>query len=304
MFRFTAAFVAALTCILVMRSTAQAHVVCGDRIFPTTLTMDDPGTSDELSLPTLQFTPTPNAQINSYGYEWDKNITEDLGFAINGDYLTQRSPSQHLAGWDNITVTLKDQHPCINHHPHQELAWSIGVIRLIPGTGSTQLRNAGAIANVGSTAPTFYFGKGMGDLSNSYLRPIAITGEVSRVFSDTRSAVPNALSYAASLQYSLPYYQQNIRALHIPQWITRLTPLVEVAMTSPDIGTPTGTIAPGLLYDAPSWQLGAEATIPANKATWQNQGIGFIVQYHLFLDTFYKSWFGRPIFHTNLWGKQ
>ena len=305
MFRFTAALVAALTCILLMGSTAQAHVVCGDRVFPSTLTMDDPGTSDEVSLPTLQFTPTSNGQVNSYGYEWDKNITEDLGFAINGDYLTQRSPGQHLAGWDNVTLTLKDQHPCINHHPHEEFVWSVGLIRLMPGTGSAQLRSAGTIASIGNTAPTFYFGKGMGDLSNSYLRPIAITGEVSRVFSDTPSLDPNAWSYAASLQYSLPYFQQNIRAMHIPQWITRLTPLVEVAMTSPDSGgTPTGTIAPGFLYDAPTWQLGAEAVIPASKATWQSQGTGFIIQFHVFLDTYYKSWFGRPIINTNLWGKQ
>src|SRR5580692_13118668 len=72
--------------ICMMQSVAQAHVVCGDRVFPTTLTMDDPGVSDEFSLPTLMLTPTPSAQSNSYGYEWDKTITEDLGFAVNGDY--------------------------------------------------------------------------------------------------------------------------------------------------------------------------------------------------------------------------
>ncbi|MGB6600073.1 MAG: hypothetical protein WBE77_03200, partial [Candidatus Cybelea sp.] len=62
-----------------------------------------------------------------------------------------------------------------------------------------------------------------------------------------------------------------------------------------------GTISPGLLYDAPTWQLGAEAIIPANGATRQGQGTGFIIQYHLFLDTFYKSWFGRPLINRNLW---
>ena len=80
-----------------------------------------------------------------------------------------------------------------------------------------------------------------------------------------------------------------------------MTPLVEIAMDSPDSGTPTGTISPGLLYDAPTWQLGAEAIIPANAATRQGQGTGFIIQYHLFLDTFYKSWFGRPLINRNLW---
>src|SRR5579864_2980135 len=98
MHRPLVAFVAALTFILITRSVAEAHVVCGDRVFPTTLTMDDPGVSDEVSLPTINLTPTPTAQSNSYGYEWDKTITEDLGVAINGDYATQNSPTQRLAG--------------------------------------------------------------------------------------------------------------------------------------------------------------------------------------------------------------
>ncbi len=286
---------------VMMHSVAQAHVVCGDRVFPTTLTMDDPGVSDEFSLPTVSLTPTPTAQSNSYGYEWDKTITEDLGFAVNGDYITQRSPSQNFSGWDNITVTLKDQHPCIQRHEHQELTWSVGLIREIPGTGSTQLRNGGVIDSVGNTAPTFYFGKGLGDLTSGYLRPFAITGEVSRVFSDNPNLSPSAWTYAASLQYSLPYLQQNVKALHVPQFWMRMTPIVEVAMTSPDSGTPTGTIAPGLLYDANTWQVGAEAVIPANGATRQGQGTGFIIQYHEFLDAFYKSFFGRPLINKNLW---
>ncbi|HEY1867043.1 MAG TPA: hypothetical protein VGG70_02035 [Candidatus Cybelea sp.] len=305
MSRLYAALVAALAFPIYtfsMCSAAQAHVVCGNRVFPTTLTMDDPGVSDEMSLPTINLTPTPTAQSNSYGYEWDKTITEDLGFGINGGYLTQRSPGQNLNGWDNITVTLKDQHPCINTRPHEELVWSVGLVRLIPGTGSTRLRNAGVIDDVGSTAPTFYFGKGFGDLSADYLRPFAITGELSRVFSDTPTASPSSWAYAVSLQYSMPYLQQHVKALNIPQFVTRLTPLVEIAMSSSDSGgPPTGTISPGILYDANTWQLGMEAVIPANGATRQSQGTGFIIQYHQFLDTFYKSWFGRPIIKRNLW---
>jgi hypothetical protein len=287
--------------IFTMHSVAQAHVVCGDRVFPTTLTMDDPGVSDEFSLPTIVLTPTPSGESNSYGYEWDKTITEDLGFAVNGDYVTQRGATQNLNGWDNITLTLKDQHPCIKRHPHEELAWSVGVIRLIPGTGSAQLRDAGVIASVGSTAPTFYFGKGLGDLPAPYLRPLAITGEVGREFSDNPSAVPSAWNYAMSLQYSIPYLQQNVKAMHVSQFVARMTPLVEFALSSPDIGSPTGTIAPGILYDANTWQLGAEALVPATGATRQVQGTGFIIQFHMFLDAFYKSWFGKPMIDRNLW---
>lgn len=298
--RTAGAITLGVACFFMMHAAAQAHVVCGDRVFPTTLTMDDPGVSDEMSLPTIGLTPTPGTQSNSYGYEWDKTITEDLGFGVNGNYVTQNNPAQ--SGWDNISVTLKDQHPCIQHHPHQETTWSVGIVRLIPGTGSTRLRDAGVISSIGSTAPTFYFGKGLGDVSSDYLRPLAFTAEVSRVFSDAPSVNPNAWSYAASVQYSLPYLQQNVKAQRAPQWLMRMTPIVEVALTSPDSGgTPTGTISPGILYDANTWQLGAEAVIPANATTRQSQGTGFIIQFHAFLDAYYKKWFGKPLIKRNLW---
>jgi hypothetical protein len=306
MSRLFAALVAALDFslfIITMTPAAQAHVVCGDRVFPTTLTMDDPGVSDEVSLPTISLTPTPTAQSNSYGYEYDKTITEDLGIGINGGYLTQRSPGQNFNGWDNITLTLKDQHPCFKRTPHEELTFSLGLVREIVGTGSTRLRDAGVINSIGSTSPTFYFGKGFGDLSSDYLRPFAITGELSRDFSDNPTISPSGWSYAFSLQYSLPYLQQNVKAMHAPQFLTRMTPIVEVAMSTSDSGgPPTGTISPGILYDTTTWQLGAEAVIPANGLTRQSQGTGFIIQYHMFLDAFYKSWFGRPLIKKNLWG--
>jgi len=87
----------------------------------------------------------------------------------------------------------------------------------------------------------------------------------------------------------------------VSQFLTRMTPIVEIAMSSPDAGSPTGTIAPGVLYDANTWQLGAEAIVPATEATRQAQGTGFIIQFHLFLDAYYKSWFGKPLINRNLW---
>ena len=285
--------------VLITRSQAQAHVVCGNRVFPATLTMDDPGVGDELSLPTIVLAPTPGGQSNDYAYEWDKTITEDLGIAINGDYVSV--PSQGLSGWNNTTITLKDQHPCTQSYAKHELAWSVGIVRELSGSGSKQLLTAGAIDTVAGTSPTFYFGKGFGDLPAGYLRPLAITAEFSRDLSDNPALSPNSWSYAASLQYSMPYLQQHIKALNVPNWITHLTPIVEVAMNSPDSGSPTGTIAPGVLYDAQSWQLGAEAIVPATTATRQGQGTGFLIQFHVFLDTFYKDWFGKPVVRTNLW---
>lgn len=290
--------------LLATNSAALAHAVCGNRIFPATLTMDDPGVGDELSLPTIQYLPIPatggNAAGHSvdYGFEWDKTITQDLGFAINDDYFTRHGGGQNLHGWDNLTVTLKDELPCWDAH---EFLVSVGVIRNFARTGSFQLINAGAIGNTSYTAPTLYLGKGLGDLPIGYLRPLAVTGELSRQFSDSPEASPDAWAYAASLQYAMPYLQQHVKALNLPAFMGRVIPLVEFSYTSPDHGTPTGTIAPGLLYEADTWQLGAEALIPANTATRQKQGTGFIVQVHFFLDDLLPKSLGAPLIDRNLW---
>jgi hypothetical protein len=287
-------------------TSALAHVVCGARVFPATLTMDDPGVGDELSLPTIQYAPIPAAGGNpsgrsyDYGYEYDKTITRDLGFAINGDYFTQRGAGQNLSGWDNITVTLKDQLPCSEAH---EFAVSIGVVREFAKTGSARLIDAGAIDSVSSTAPTLYAGKGFGDLPIGYFRPFAITGEFGYQISDQRSVSPNEVDYAFSLQYSMPYLKQQVKALDIPEFFNHLVPLVEVALSTPQNGPTTGTISPGVLYEGDTYQVGVEAVIPANGVTRQTQGTGVIVQFHLFLDDLFDKSIGKPLFDVNLWGQ-
>lgn len=283
---------------------AQAHVVCGARTFAATLTMDDPGVGDELSLPTLQYLPVPATNGNpsgsttDYGFEWDKTITKDLAVAINGDYFTQRGAGQSLSGWNNFSLTLKDELPCFAEH---ELALSIGVVHTFARTGSGALRAAGAIDSTSTTTPTVYIGKGLGDLPIGYLRAFSVTGELGYQISDAPGLRPDQWQYAASLQYSIPYLDQNVKALGLPAFLSRLVPLVEFSFTSPIHGQPTGTIAPGLLYEADAWQAGVEAIIPANAATRQAQGTGFVAQFHLFLDDILPGSLGKPLFNTNLW---
>ncbi len=63
---------------LSVASGASAHAVCGNRVFPATLTIDDPGVNDELSLPTIEYLPIPAAAGNpsghsvDYGFEWTR----------------------------------------------------------------------------------------------------------------------------------------------------------------------------------------------------------------------------------------
>jgi hypothetical protein len=101
-----------------------------------------------------------------------------------------------------------------------------------------------------------------------------------------------------ALQYSLPYLQSQVKDLGLPAWLGRVTPVVEFAFTTPTtagFGQKTqGTISPGFLYDATSYQIGVEAVIPANHQTGGN--VGVIAQLHFFLDDIFPTTLGKPLF--------
>ncbi|MBV9568962.1 MAG: hypothetical protein JO172_12560, partial [Hyphomicrobiales bacterium] len=60
-------------------TTGLPHAIVGDRIFPVTLAIDDPGVADEVSLPTFaRFTNADGSIETDYSFEFDKRITEDF----------------------------------------------------------------------------------------------------------------------------------------------------------------------------------------------------------------------------------
>jgi hypothetical protein len=141
----------------------------------------------------------------------------------------------------------------------------------------------------------------LGDLPIGYFRPFAITGELGYAISDSPGRSPNQWDYAASLQYSIPYLQQHVKALNIPAFFAQLIPLVEISFSRPQNGPTLGTISPGVFYEWDTAQVGIEAMIPANSATRQIQGTGLIMQFHLFLDDIFPNNLGKPLFDMDLW---
>ncbi len=289
----------AATLVVVAAGVAQAHGIAGDRVFPATLTIDDPAVGDELSLPTFSTVhngaaadgSAPGSREFDMGGEWDKTITEHLGISINLDYTRLlQDGGGTAAGWQDVVLGLKYQ-AYVN--PEHEFMASVGVVRDLGGTGSAGVVNNGG---VGSTTPTLYLGKGFGDVPIGLLRPLAVTGELGYQISDQSNVNSNQWNVGWSVQYSIPYLQQHVKDLGLPAIIAGLTPLVEVNLAIPTAAgsQTTGTIAPGLLYDADTWQFGVEALIPATHDT--NTGIGMIAQLHFFLDDIFPTTLGKPLF--------
>lgn len=277
---------AATACFLIP-SPAHAHAVAGDRVFPSTLSVDDPGVGDEANFQYgHQRVPGDNGDqsINTFDAEYDKLITPRLAVSVGETYVMQNNAKAR--GFDNLDVGVKYLLYVNDAH---EFMTSVGLDAEIGGTGSH------AIADSFSTlSPTIFAGKGMGDLPDSlaYLRPIAITGEAGPALT-TGAGQPRAFNYGFTVQYSLPYLQQHVHDLGLPQPLSNIVPLVEVPLSRSQ-GQTTGTVNPGFIWINRYGQFGVEAQIPINRASGSH--VGILVQAHIFFDDVAPNTIGKPLF--------
>jgi hypothetical protein len=286
-------------------SHASAHCFVGPRFFPATLVIDDPCVADEMSLPTVDWFKTgdnPPASQMDISAEFDKRITEDLGFGISDVWTQIRSPGGPIQqGLGNLETTL--QYQLLKDASH-ETAMLLGLIVDWGGTGNS---SAGIATPYSTLTPTYYFGQGLGGLPDAlgFARPLALTGQVGYQIpttsfeTSTGTFIPQVLVYGASLQYSMPYLKSEVKDFQFPDFFNHLIPIVEIQLFTPvanNIGNPsitTGTINPGVIYLASYYQIGLEAIIPVNGASGSN--IGVMGQMHIYLDDLFPSTLGQPL---------
>jgi hypothetical protein len=307
----------ALATVLMIFPTAGAlaHGFAGSRFFPATITIDDPFVADELSLPTVSNQKTgtdPSVVETAISGELSKRITSDFGFSIGyaWNHLDQAGPPHNPNGFQNLEITPRYQF--LLNVPHEAVA-SVGVITELGGTGARQV---GAVPFATYT-PTLYFGKGAGDLPESlnWARPFALTGTVGYSITSSKKIrtpvvdadtgfttlavdhVSNTVNYGFAIEYSNFYLRANIHDFGLPEWVNRLTPLVEFNFVTPvtdRYGEKTiGTINPGIIWSGQSMQFGVEAIIPTTRASGKN--VGIIAQLHFYLDDLFPNSIGRPL---------
>jgi hypothetical protein len=286
-------------------SEAYAHCFVGPRFFPATLVIDDPCVADEMSLPTADWFKTGTVPAGSeidISVEFDKRITENLGFGISNQWTQIRTPGGPvMAGFGDLETTL--QYQLLKDASH-ETAMLLG---LIVDWGNTGATNAGIGTPYSLFTPTYYFGQGFGQLPDAvgWARPIALTGQVGYQVPTTSFIVsqnvnvPQVLVYGASLQYSMPYLKSEVKDLQLPDFINHLIPIVEAQMFTPvannmgNTSITTGTINPGAIYIGSVYQVGLEAIVPVNRMS--GSGIGVLGQFHIYLDDMFPKTLGQPL---------
>jgi hypothetical protein len=301
-------------------SGSSAHEIVGNRFFPATLGIDDPGVNDELSLPTISSIKTgddPPFRQRDFSGEFSKRITEAFAISIGSTYSVFSPPGGPTGigahGFQNLETTFKYR---VFRDPAHEFVMSVGLSVEWGGTGADSI----GADPFHSYTPNIYFGKGLGDLPDtlSWLRPVAITGQVGyaipgrnfttrfgidpdtgEVAADTEFH-PRVLNWGATIQYSMPYLKSVVIDLGLPDFVDHLIPLVEATLQTPVANsltsgtTTTGTINPGVLWVGNTFQVGIEALIPINRQSGSH--VGVIGQLHFYLDDIDPRGIGKPIF--------
>lgn len=288
---------------------ALAHTIVGNRIFPATLTIDDPGVTDELVLPMFTYMPmsnpdgTPGPISYSLGWEFDKTITPDLVLTIGNEYDWQKNPSAQ--GWSDINTEAKY---VLYQSPEHEFIVATAVDVEWANTGSPQ--SASLPPDPFSTiTPKAFVGKGLGDLQVDWLRPFAVTGEMDLsiptvTVNPDMSFNPTVLTYGATLQYSLLY--ENSFVHEVPDFFNKLIPSFEGIFSTPIANQgpyipgefspyeTTGVVGPSVYWIGPYFEVGVMAQIPINEASGRHVGALAIVDF--FLDDIAPDTIGKPLF--------
>lgn len=290
-----AAVAAALAC---HAAPAAAHAVCGERVFPATLDINDPGVGDEVSIPTVAYQPpaTNGQQEFDLGaFSWTKTIFSPNTAIVITDGATWLHPGG--SGWDPLSTEAQWGNFCWDEH---ELiaTLSFNINWANTGTGSqTQSFN--------TYEPVIDIGKGFGDLPKSLnaLRPLALTLELSETFPGQNwtngNQNPTTLNGGFTIQYSLPYFNSQVAAID-NGFLKHLIPVTELAFTrpvsnfAPGSNVTTGTIQPGVVYLADKYQVAVEAIFPLNRAS--GHGIGGVASIDFYLDDIFPNSLGKPLF--------
>jgi hypothetical protein len=296
--------------ILAAPTSAFAHAVCGNRVFPATLAIDDPGVGDELALPTLTAIPSNSDGAREFdaSFSYTKTITENFGLSVTYG-KTWLDPGG--AGWGNLDTELKYMFYCDDAH---EFMASFGLDATWANTGAKNFSDP-----FNTFTPLVDMGKGFGDLPTSLnlLRPFAITAQFglsipsephtsSIVYDDSGNPSlsvalnPTVFNWGFTVQYSLPYMNSNVSELGGPDFLKHLVLITEAAFQTPVGNVPlgsqitTGAIQPGVIYMADTWQIALEAVIPVNAASGHN--VGAVAELHFFFDDMFPNSLGKPLF--------
>jgi hypothetical protein len=289
--------------------TGWGHGVVGKRFFPTTLAIEDPFVSDELSF-VVEHIKGPEGKETELEVEIQKRLSPNFSLGFGGAYRIIK-PSGGLGGeeeghegtsgtaygFSNPTVSLRYQ---FLRDSVRELAGTMALNITPGGVGAKRVESLSET----TLTPALQIGKGFGDLPDAagWLKPFAVTSSLGfNIFtggSETEE-LDNSIEWGVTVMYSIPYLQSFVKDMGIPWPLSRLIPIVEfngqTLLTGHAGGETTAFANPGLIWVGKYISLGVEAKIPLNDVSGNHVGIVGLI--HFFLDDIAPDIFTWTPFH-------
>lgn len=301
-----------LAAALALARHADGHGIAGNRLFPGTLSFDDPAVADELVLPNFSSFEHPaddrDVHDNRFNWAFSRLLTPTIALGIESGWLHRNWGGLGRSGFESTDLTLKGE---VYRNDLHETLVSASVTWGIGGSGAK-----GVGANAPDTIePGIFFGKGLGDLPDqlAWLRPFGLTGAIvaehpMRATSTNLAPDPatgllgpitnrtvDRLHWGFSIQYSTLYLTDRFTPGRLPknEPVHQFVPLVEFAFDSSHGQKTAATMNPGLAYVSGTWQIAVEAIVPMNSEA--GRAVGGRAQVLLFLDDLIPSLFGKPL---------
>jgi hypothetical protein len=294
-------------------SEASAAYV-GDRFFPSTLATTVPTPADFYNPPYFVRLPdtstTPTTHEIDIPTTYSRLVTRDLSVFFTETFRVLDDVNKGTrTGFDNFVIGAQYQ---LYANPEHQFVFTVGGTAAIGGTGSSQI----GATSFSTLTPTFYIGKGFGDLPDSvaWLRPLTVSATVAvavptESVSLTTTTLPSGattlsetinpkiLQLGFALEYSLVTNQYtagaNRTGTRYPEgWVPLVEFTTSTPLNGPNAGRTTGTVNPGVIWVNRYLQVGVEAIIPIDAHSGRD--VGARAQAHLYLPAIFADL--KPIF--------
>ncbi|MCZ7624887.1 MAG: hypothetical protein M5R38_02735 [Candidatus Methylomirabilis sp.] len=295
--------------VIALPTTGWTHGVVGKRWFPSTLAVEDPFVSDELST-VVEHIREPEALETEIEMELTKRLTPNLAIGVGGTRSIIRPRGEEgeehnhgeatgtAHGWQNPEFMLRYQ---FIRDPKREIA-ATAALNVSPGGVGN--RSVGRLSGT-TVSPVVQIGKGFGDLPDwaDWFKPVAVTTSLGFDLRTNRNNreedAQHAFAWGATVMYSVPYLQSFVRDVGLPWPFNRLFPIVEfdgeTLVSGHEKGSHTAFANPGLIWAGRYMQLGVEARIPLNSTS--GKSVGILGMVHFFLDDIAPDIFTWTPFH-------
>ena len=133
--RRTRISVPSVAMLLLLAEICWCHGTAGQRFFPTTLAVDDPFVSDEMSI-LFNHVQEPEQETNELSFAWAKRITPSLGIEIGDAYrFIKPDGEKSQSGFGNLEIGAKYQFFTSDSHETILSLGSIGSPQILQLSG-------------------------------------------------------------------------------------------------------------------------------------------------------------------------